>query len=213
MEFRENFDYATHYNLRLDDYILWDNIKARRVTTLTIWDSIRSSGQPVAWCKLVCHKFIPPRFSFFLWLAFQNGMQTMDRLSNFGLLVNPTCRLCNAHNETFNHLFFSCPFSFQLLISVLQNCGWKGFSRSWLSITNFIISHPSSFVQYGILYLGFAAIVYHTWKEQNARVHGNSSSPVRIITHSIVQIIKCKLHTIHKFQKVNGIPSFIRLAI
>lgn len=70
LEFQRNFDTSSYCNSACSDTIRWDDTQANKVTASSIWISIRQSGPPVLWSKLVWHKFLPPRLSFILWLAF-----------------------------------------------------------------------------------------------------------------------------------------------
>lgn len=142
IEFWHLFTPAIRCDTSREDVISWDNLKTPGVSISTIWSTLCATGNTVPWAKLVWNSFIPPKYSFILWLAFHNGLRTLDLLSRFGLGVIPTCPLCNAQNESFNHLFFDCPYSFHLLVSVLRHCGWKGISRNWSSLTSFLISRP-----------------------------------------------------------------------
>ena len=35
----------------------------------------------------------------------------MERLKSWGLMISPTCMLCNVHDETRDHMFFTCDYS------------------------------------------------------------------------------------------------------
>lgn len=72
---------------------------------------------------------------------------------------------------------------------------------------------PPTLIHQGILHLGFDAVVYHIWQERNARIHGKGATPVRTIAATVLQIVKCKLHSVHRFQKVKDRPWFAQLAI
>lgn len=163
--------------------------------------------------KLVWNKIMIPRYSFILWLVFHRGLRTMDKLLNFGMPVNSTSVLCSSQAESFDHLFFQCDYSFRVLLSVLKHCGWRGFSRSWSSVTDYLIhySHPN--FHHSLLHLGFAVVVYHIWNERNTRIFSNKFCHVRSLVADILHMLKCKLHTNSKFQKLKNKPGFRQLIL
>ncbi|KAL0431096.1 UNVERIFIED_CONTAM: hypothetical protein Sradi_0735600 [Sesamum radiatum] len=65
---------------------------ARQLSQTTIWKA-----------------FIPPKYSFILWLGLLGRLATHDRLSF--LQEEEACSLCINKQETARHLFFECPFS------------------------------------------------------------------------------------------------------
>lgn len=130
IDFWQSFNYFTSCNPGVQDSILWDSLNIREVKVASIWNSIRKRGSSIDWYKTEWHKNLPPRFSFLLWMSFHIGLRMKDRLINYGVVLDPSCLLCKVAPESFNHFFFLCPFLFQVLISVLHFCGWRGFSRS-----------------------------------------------------------------------------------
>ena len=193
--------------------LLWDGTKAKDIKTSTFWCSIRKVGLNVGWYKMVWHNMVPPRYSFLLWLAFHKGLRTTDRLIMFGMEVNPFCVLCSTEMETFQHLFFQFRFSFQLLVAILRRCGWRGMNRSWTSITDFICCSSGPNLKRGLLIFGFATVVYRIWQERNSRIFSNKVTPVRVILRDLIHIVKCRLHTYAKFQKLKSSACFHHLVL
>lgn len=137
----------------------------------------------------------------------------MDKLLNFGMLVNSTCVLCSSQAKTFDHIFFQCDYSFRVLLFVLRHCGWRGFSRSWSSLTDYLIHYSNPNFHHNLLHLGFAAVVYRVLNERNARIFSNKLCPVRNLVVDILQMLKCKLHTNSKFQKLKHRSGFRQLSL
>lgn len=158
------------------------------------------------------HKVLIPHF-FTLWLAFHRGLRTMDRLISFGMFVKSTCILCSSQSKTFKHLFFQCDYSFRVLLSIPRHCGWRGFSRSWSSITDYLIHYSNPHFHHSLLYLGFAAVVYRIWNERNARIFSHKFCSARNLIFDILHMLKCKLHTNSKFQKIKARSGFVHLSL
>ncbi|WZZ00453.1 hypothetical protein YC2023_072781 [Brassica napus] len=74
--------------------------------------------------------------SFHMWLVIQNRIPTRDRLIQRGLQVDNRCLLCNRNQETIDHLFFSCDFSYDLWklvarrLEILPNKNWADYTRT-----------------------------------------------------------------------------------
>lgn len=165
-----------------------------------IWNSIRQRGLATDWYKIAWHKCLAPKFSFLLWTCFHKGLRTKDKLLTYGITLDPTCSLCNVSMENWDHLFFQCPLSFQVLISIFRFCDWRGFSRSWTNIASFLNSYLRGKFYHQLLHLAFAVVVYNLWQERNARLHENTSLPARSIVQNSLNQIKCRLQSYVKFQ-------------
>ncbi|KAL2250193.1 UNVERIFIED_CONTAM: hypothetical protein Sindi_2493000 [Sesamum indicum] len=61
------------------------------------------------WKAAIWKAFIPPKYSFILWLGLRGGLATRDRLGF--LQEEDLCSLCINTKESAKHLFFECPFS------------------------------------------------------------------------------------------------------
>ncbi|KAL2250196.1 UNVERIFIED_CONTAM: hypothetical protein Sindi_2493300 [Sesamum indicum] len=74
------------------------------------------------WKAAIWKAFIPPKYSFIMWLGLRNRLATRDRLEF--LHEEDLCSLCVNTKESAKHLFFECPFS---------NYIWSHI-REWLGI-------------------------------------------------------------------------------
>lgn len=95
------------------DAVLWDG--ASHVNISAVWQSIRFRGTPPPWTNAIWHKYSIPRCDFFMWLAFRSSLLTKDMMIDYGYPVNPICILCHSGNETPEHLFSACPYTYLLL--------------------------------------------------------------------------------------------------
>lgn len=77
-----------------------------RYNTGEIYTYLKGLRVTVPWAKVVWPSYGIPRHSFLTWLVLLDRCPTKDRLVKWGLAVNPTCLLCNAVDESRNHLFF-----------------------------------------------------------------------------------------------------------
>ena len=57
------------------------------------------------------------RYAFITWLAFRDRLATGHRTSKWG--APQGCLYCGDPDETRNHLFFACPYTFTLWLKVV----------------------------------------------------------------------------------------------
>lgn len=81
-----------------------------------IWRQIRTHYPAVNWSKVVWFSQAIPRFSFISWLAFKDRLSTGTRSRAWGC-IQP-CVLCGEPDETRDHQFFACPYSFTVWIDL-----------------------------------------------------------------------------------------------
>ncbi|CAG7885034.1 unnamed protein product, partial [Brassica rapa] len=60
-----------------------------------------------------------PRFAFITWLAFRDRLSTGHRTSKWGQTQG--CLFCGEPDETKEHLFFACPYTYTLWLEVMGN--------------------------------------------------------------------------------------------
>lgn len=87
------------------------------------YEYFRVSAQKVTWVKTVWTSFIPPKYSFTLWLAMRGKLLTRDKLEY--LHIDQGCGLCGGKEETIRHLYFECPFSRALWTELRRWCGLR----------------------------------------------------------------------------------------
>ncbi|XP_060200469.1 uncharacterized protein LOC132628723 [Lycium barbarum] len=150
-----------------------------------------SQYQKVEWGKLVLLKGIILRHQFILWMALQRKLLTVDKVIKWGITVQTECVLCDTLlEETFDHLFFACPYSQHIWAAILT---WLGVQRSigdcnqevnWL-LQRISHSRPRAC----IMGFCFAAMVYHIWAERNERRFSNKqSSSLKRLKDVVVQL-------------------------
>lgn len=112
--------------------------------------------------------------------------------------------LCNAADETRQHLFFDCPFSRAIWSHFTAKAGVVApipFDNSICWLNN--ASRNKNLLL--ILKLLFQDTVYMVWKERNARIHSQSSRSPDSIISEIQSIICCRLDPLSREQR--NIPS------
>ncbi|XP_074299616.1 uncharacterized protein LOC141630756 [Silene latifolia] len=65
----------------------------------------------VTWYPWVLNQWIIPKQAFLCWLIAHHRLTTQDRLLRMHIIQSNLCFLCGLHEESHEHLFFSCAFS------------------------------------------------------------------------------------------------------
>ncbi|VVA98494.1 unnamed protein product [Arabis nemorensis] len=142
-----------------EDRILWKREQHEYkgdFSTKHTWNLVRSSRRQIDWYRLVWFRQTVPHQAFITWLAFRDRLATSARTRAWG--IDQPCVFCGELNETREHLFFACPYSFtvwsKLCATLLRsrlNPDWQltinsllrnrlNKTDSLLDITNLILS-------------------------------------------------------------------------
>lgn len=79
--------------------------------------------------QMLCKNFSPPKCTFLTWLTILDRLATCDRLQKLGIVCDQLCVLCGNVDETRDHLFFVCEFSYWL--GMKRTAGdWQGVLQS-----------------------------------------------------------------------------------
>ncbi|CAH8264511.1 unnamed protein product [Arabidopsis lyrata] len=189
---------------RVDDRYLWkvgDLPPSSKLSTSATWHELNPPIQEVAWHKSIWFKGRIPKHAFIAWLAARNRLQTKDRLISWGLSVPPLCLLCNAANETHQHLFFDCPFFSEV---------WSFFSSKARVSPPLLFEHVLRWIKDPcpngnlaiIVKLAFQASIYTIWKERNSRLHSHVSRPPCALIVDIKNTIRYRLDPLSRAQIV-----------
>lgn len=126
----------------------------------------------------------------------------MDTLASYGLRINPTCRLCSFHLESFHHLFFQCAYSTEVCRTALAFFGWNLSYASWDDFSTWVSNSRLPRVSKDILKLSFTAIVYSIWHERNCRVFDRKQRSPGVLASYILTLVRSRLHNYSPFHRV-----------
>ncbi|KAK4400029.1 hypothetical protein Sango_1109000 [Sesamum angolense] len=129
------------------------------------------------WKSSIWKAFIPPKYSFILWLGLRERLATRDRLAF--LHEDPTCSLCINSKESAKHLFFECPFSSYVWSHIRQ---WFGINRRMSTLLSAVKwlkkGKTGSSVQNKARHLALACTVYSLWRHRNEIIfEGKAPNP------------------------------------
>ncbi|KAL0877879.1 hypothetical protein Bca101_027585 [Brassica carinata] len=141
-----------------------------KYNTSEVYKKLKGSEQLVPWAKVVWNKGGIPRHSFLVWLFTLNRCPTRDRLLSWGLQTDSTCLLCNAADESRDHLLFDCSFSWNLWLVVASKCNLQP-QRHWADCLNQLQRLTGDRARKQLTLLGWQAVIYWVWTERNNRLH------------------------------------------
>ena len=178
------------------DYYEWELgvPTASRYSTGETYNYLRPQRPRVRWVDVVWTKRGIPRHNFHLWLVLQDRIPTRDRLISWGLQVSPSCLLCNTANESRDHLFQDCSFSFNLWTQLARKLRLSPL-RNWDATLGQMIALPKGKPPTLLSYLAWQAMIYWLWNERNARLHSNTFRSVDTIYTTIYRQLKNKIQS------------------
>lgn len=96
-------------------------------------------------CNHIWNRAVPPKVSFFCWLAWKNKIKSaefMHRISILDPSVSTNCTFCGYDSESASHVLLHCPFSWLIWSSIIHEWGlsWciqdsvDGLLQWWMSV-------------------------------------------------------------------------------
>lgn len=150
----------------------------------------------VTWHPIIWIKKGIPKHSSLAWPMLLNRSPTRDRLISWGLQSDPLCLLCNASNESRNHLYFECPFSTAIWTYYATSLGIPQPSSSWEDVAHSLMSLTGSKDRIYLSILSWQATIYEVWWERNERLHRNRFRREEAIWKRINGLIKNKISSL-----------------
>ena len=157
---------------RGSDVMLWrhsDESYKPCFSSAKTWEQIRERKPTVFWSKSVWFAQGVPRFSFIVWLAVKNRLATGDRMRVWGLQQG--CMLCGELDETCDHVFFACPYSFTIWDKLANRLSGSRTDPDWTITLQFVSENNLQVMDKILLKMVFQTTIYHIWRERNGRKH------------------------------------------
>jgi len=99
--------------------------------TKETWLQIRTAKLLMENYNGIWFKHSTPKYSLITWLVQKNRVATGDKLIKWNPQVTPNCILCQHTLETWDHLFFMCPYSFQVWTKLAKGILHASFTANW----------------------------------------------------------------------------------
>ncbi|KAJ1687940.1 hypothetical protein LUZ63_019330 [Rhynchospora breviuscula] len=165
------------------DSLLWNKSSHGCYSASSAYKFFITSGKVMFPLKFIWKIKIPPSLKFFLLLLAHNRVLTQDQLLKRHVPVTPGCVLCLDHScETASHLFFFCPFSKHLWLTLGFNLDTasQNFNRP---IVDQILDLFTPDLQKRVF---VATTLWALWRERNNRTFRQESRRLDAVHHWIV---------------------------
>lgn len=164
--------------------------------TGAVFDRLRRTGVKTPWKSMIWKGFIPPKFSFIVWLALWNRLQTRDNLPY--LDVEKVCPLCKSEPESSLHLFFNCRYTYAIWDEIRS---WLGISRSMTTIHSaikWLKKEPGvGVVMVRARLLALMCTIYQVWKVRNAAVFDSTTFNRDAVVKKIKSMVYSALYSLY----------------
>ncbi|CAA7030699.1 unnamed protein product [Microthlaspi erraticum] len=115
------------------------------------------------------------------------------------------CLYCGERDESRDHLFFACPYTYTLWWTMAAELLGNSASPDWNQTLQYIISQGSDTMDSILLRLLFQTIVYHLWRERNMRRHQTSWAPIHQLGLLVDKSMRNRISSLnykfpHKFE-------------
>ena len=124
-----------------------------------------------------------------------NALNTKDKLCRMGIISEDLCVFCKSETESNTHLFFECPFVYQIWYRLLSNGGfYKPSPVSSIEWFNVFKATRWKTRMTRLLLKFLKKLIYAVWSERNNRIFGigskNSSQLYNLIHGNILRDLK-----------------------
>ena len=100
------------------------------------------------------------------------------------------CVYCREKDESKDHLFFACPYTFTVWMNVAEKLLGAAITPDWEDTVTSLLRPNRNRLDAILLRLVFQTAIYVLWKERNSRRHGGVSAPVDTTTKAIGNQVK-----------------------
>ncbi|KAF8100628.1 hypothetical protein N665_0219s0007 [Sinapis alba] len=113
-----------------------------------------------------------------------------DMLIKWGIIVDPLCLLCNANNESKDHLFFECSYTSLIWREIAGKCHMQP-----------LVNWDDNLSMQGnrdikrLTLIATQATIYWIWNERNSRLHRQTFKPPETIISTIDKQIRNRLQS------------------
>ncbi|CAH9094512.1 unnamed protein product [Cuscuta epithymum] len=173
-----------------------------KISSAKVYDLLRTKGTSRPWMNFIWKGYIPPKFSFTVWLAFRNRLPTQDNLA-YLYMVN-RCDLCKGGLETIPHLFFLCSFACRVWTRIRD---WIGIKRQMTTLEKAVkwirTEHRGALMKSKAIRLAFCATIYWLWHTRNASRFEDTMKTEEDVVAKIKHVVYKILYNMYPYELIN----------
>ncbi|XP_019264656.1 PREDICTED: uncharacterized protein LOC109242255 [Nicotiana attenuata] len=180
--------YLTEARINVEEVMSGKDYSIREV-----YNKMRGEFTKVIWRRLICNNCSSPRWIFIMYIAVQNRLYTKDILMKWGSITSAECVLCEAVDESHDHLFFTCEYSSNVWEKVMKWAGIGRKARIWSEEISWASTYATGSKSDEAIYrMILAGAVYYLWQERNWRIFRKKKRKAEELVRMIVQDIHCR---------------------
>lgn len=113
------------------------------------------------------------------------------------------CELCGERDETRDHLFFACPYSYTVWEALAKGIIGRGINPDWHWTVQYLIGMQKSMESF-LARMLFQTTIYHIWRERNGRRHQQPRTTVEQMKRRVDKAVRTRIISLkythdHKF--------------
>ena len=155
------------------------------------WNLVRTQGEFKEWSKAVWFNQGVPRFSYITWMAVKDILATCSRMRSWGQIQG--CVFCGEPEESRDHLYFACPYTFTLWLEVTGTLLSNGASPDWTTTLQYLTARPHDYLSSILVRLVFQVSVYYIWIEKNELRHNHRTRAVGQLARIIDKVVRNRI--------------------
>ncbi|CAL1371006.1 unnamed protein product [Linum trigynum] len=142
--------------------------------------------------KVIWQQIVPSKVCIFMWMVYHKKIATVDNLKRKGWCLANRCALCEADEETVDHIFCQCNFAVEIW-NILRNFVDIGDIRANVTdiaetLRTWPVSTPENSKQW-CTRIALHAYCWTVWLERNSRTFNDEKIPQRVIVYKIGRAI------------------------
>lgn len=169
------------------DHISWCVEKSGVYSIRLGYEVLSKEATQGNWSKNLCWgKFVLPKAGAFAWTALHDRILTVDRLYRIDFSRPYRCVLCKNHEETSNHILVECDYAWDCWAHFYKKLNWHSLLPK--GIKDIFSSWPQLCKESAMAGLWSEVptmILWHLWRERNARIFKDKEAPVHKVIGGI----------------------------
>lgn len=113
------------------------------------------------------------------------------RIKTWG--ITQGCVLCRERDESREHLFFVCSYSFTVWTNIAGKLLGRDITLDWDDTIAHMLNVTRSSIDSALIRISFQTVLYSIWRERNSKIHGGNWLAVEAVTRSIGKAIRSRI--------------------
>ena len=170
-----------------EDSVLWNDKSGYFISDVYKHLQSDSTLQLDPWFRRLWKSGSKPSENLMLWKLLNNALLTQDKLLCMNIIQANICRLCNRGNETCNHLYFGCSYTFIVWTRILYTLQLHKPNRDPVLEWRFIYKATRWKTAASRLLLRiFKKVILACWHERNRRTFTGQKLTVAELMYKIL---------------------------